>query len=119
MITRDEVMRGQACPAEYEENLEKLLLALNKFRAVYGKPMIVTSGYRSTAHNSKVGGKARSAHLSCQAADFADRDGGLANFCLENIGLLESCGLWMEDPRYTSGWIHLQSRPASKRVFIP
>lgn len=77
MIEREEILKGQTIDASLEGNLEKLLKALNKFRAVWGKPMIVTSGYRSPAHNALVGGAKRSNHMKCLAADFADPDESL------------------------------------------
>ena len=36
---------------------EKLLKTLDEIREVYGKPIIINSGYRTEAHNAKVGGK--------------------------------------------------------------
>jgi hypothetical protein len=119
VISRDEILKGQECPSNLEGNLQGLLLALNRFRAAYGKPMIVNSGYRSPEHNASVGGRPGSAHVLCQAADFRDPTGSLASFCLENVQLLEHCGLWLESPSYTKGWVHLQTRPALHRVFIP
>jgi len=35
----------------------------------YGKPVVVTSGYRSPAHNRRVRGARKSAHMDCAAAD--------------------------------------------------
>jgi hypothetical protein len=126
MITRDEILKGLTCPPEYEANLQQLLESLNRFRSVYGKPMIVTSGLRSPAHNQAVGGRSRSAHLSAQAVDILDKDKSLATFCLNNEPLLIDCGLWIEDPRHTpppnsskTPWVHFQIRPASRRIFLP
>lgn len=36
MITREEILKGQKIDESLEGNLEKLLKALNKFRAVWG-----------------------------------------------------------------------------------
>lgn len=121
MISREEILKGQVCPPELEENLQGLLDALNKFRTAYGKPMIVSSGLRSSEHNQMIGGRSASAHLSAQAADFRDADGSLAAYCLSHLSFLEECGLYLEDPSYTKVWVHLQSRvvPSGHRVFIP
>lgn len=118
-ILREEILKGQDCPPDLEANLANLLIALNKFRAVYAVPMFCTSGLRDPVHNAAVGGKPGSAHLTCEAADFADDKRLLRDFCLGNLPLLEECGLWMEDPKWTPGWVHLQSRAAINRVFIP
>lgn len=42
------------------------------------------------------------------AADIADADGKLKAWCVANKSKLIECGLWMEDPKYTSSWCHLQ-----------
>ena len=127
MITRAEVLMKRdieyPLSKEQEENLEKLLVALNKLRALYGRPMRVTSGYRPGHYNTKAGGGKRSAHLTLEACDFADKDRALTNFCTDEI--LEQCGLWMESPEVATTWLHVQIRePKSrwngrKRVFNP
>jgi zinc D-Ala-D-Ala carboxypeptidase len=119
MIERDEILKTQTCPPELEINLYNLLIALNKFRAIYGIPMIVTSGYRTPEHNVAIGGAKNSAHCLCMAADFADKDRSLCNWILRNESILEQCGLWMEDPDVTTTWVHLQIRPTINRIFIP
>ena len=51
-------------------NLEKLVdKVLDPLRAAYGRPIIVTSGYRSRELNSAVGGAATSQHRTGEAAD--------------------------------------------------
>ena len=125
-ISREEVLMGRekAYPlnAEQEANLQQLLKALNLFRQMYGKPMYVTSGYRPAAINANVPGAAKkSAHMSCQACDFKDTDGSLDKYCMDNLYILEQCGLYLEHPSATQGWCHLQiRRPGSgNRVFKP
>lgn len=125
MITRDEVLMGRekASPLtpEQEANLVTLLEALNKLRTTYGKPLYVTSGYRPASVNSAVGGAKKSAHMSCEACDFRDSDGSFAEWCLKNLDVLADCGLYMESPAHTIGWVHLQTRKtkSGNRVFIP
>src|SRR5690242_5679764 len=102
MISRDEVLMGRdkqyPLDSELENNLGLLLSALNKLRAIYGKPMYVTSGYRPGNFNQAAGGAKKSAHMSCQAVDFKDADRKLKDWCLNNLQALEQCGLYMEDP---------------------
>lgn len=99
MISRLEILKGQECPPELEENLSNLLIALNKFRTIYGIPMITTSGYRDPNHNADIGGAPHSAHCLCLAADFSDPDPHpLRWFCLKNQNILVQCGLFMEAP---------------------
>ena len=42
---------------------------LQKARDHFGKPLIITSGYRTTSHNMKVGGVSNSNHVFGNAAD--------------------------------------------------
>ena len=53
---------------------------IDKARSVYGRPMHVTSGYRTRAHNHKVGGAINSAHMEGLAADIR---------CKSNIDRIE------------------------------
>lgn len=46
-----------------------LVCALAQLRRHFGRPVVVTSGYRTPAHNACVGGKSRSRHLYGMAAD--------------------------------------------------
>lgn len=46
-----------------------LLELLDKIREEYGSPIVVTSGYRSEAHNRAVGGVSGSTHTLGLAAD--------------------------------------------------
>jgi len=49
----------------------KLLDMIDEAREIYGKPIRVTSGYRTEAHNRKVGGVDSSSHLKGLAIDVA------------------------------------------------
>lgn len=76
---------------------EKLLKTLDEIREVYGKPIIINSGYRTEAHNAKVGGKmpdangiGGSSHLKGLAVDIhcttsQERHDLLQLFFLHNI----------------------------------
>ena len=126
MITRDEVLMGREKTSpltpEMELNLQALLIGLNKFRTIYGKPMKVASGYRPPEINSKIKGAAKkSNHMVCLACDFVDIDGSLDLYCANNLKILEECGLYLEHPKWTKTWCHLQvAKPSSgKRIFIP
>lgn len=49
--------------------LARLAMVLETIRADLGRPVVVTSGYRSAALNAAVGGSRTSAHLDGRAAD--------------------------------------------------
>jgi hypothetical protein len=106
---------------ELEANLDRLLVAVNALEKLYGKKLRVSSGYRPGHYNKAAGGAKASAHLTCEAVDFRDTDCQFRDWLLANTWVLERCGLYLEDPANTLGWIHLQVRPtrSGKRVFIP
>lgn len=52
----------------------ELVSVLQKIRAHFGKPVAITSAYRTPAHNKKVGGVADSQHLFGVAADIKVKD---------------------------------------------
>ena len=52
----------------------ELVLVLQNIRAHFGKPVTITSAYRTPAHNKKVGGVADSMHLYGAAADIKIKD---------------------------------------------
>ena len=102
---------------ELESNLDKLLIAINKFRELYGRPMVITSGYRPGHYNKDAGGAKNSTHCVCMAFDFKDVDGELKKFA--TVEVLKQCGLYMEHPDSTNGWMHVQIRPTKNRIFKP
>lgn len=57
-------------PAHLQDNAYKVAHVLEVIRLAANSPIIVTSGYRSEAHNRAIGGKPNSLHLLALAADF-------------------------------------------------
>ena len=82
----------------------------------------VASGWRPGAVNDATRNSASgSPHLTAEGLDTRDPQRKFARWCLQNLVELKLLGLWMEDPRWTPTWVHLQTRPpkSGKRVFIP
>ena len=50
---------------------QDLLDMIDRARALYGKPIVVNSGFRTKDHNKKVGGVSSSSHLKGLAIDVA------------------------------------------------
>jgi uncharacterized protein YcbK (DUF882 family) len=128
MITKDELLKGRdkQYPKDYtkevSDNLDKSLILFNKIRIAYGMPMIITSGWRPSAINgSTPGAAAHSKHVLGMAMDVSDPDGKLWKWVLQNLDLMQQLGIYMEDRRWTKGWVHFGvGAPASgKRIFIP
>jgi len=68
-VAAREGLDNQPTPAAMG-NLRLLCQALEQVRALFGRPIIINSGYRSAAVNARVGGSATSQHLRGLAADF-------------------------------------------------
>jgi len=82
----------------------------------------VNSGWRPQSVNDATRNSAAvSSHLTAQAVDLPDTDRTLAEWCVDNLDVLKDVGLWMEDPRWTPTWVHLQTKPprSGKIVYIP
>lgn len=105
-----------------KRNLEDLIRKVNALG--YKPPMKATSCLRSIKDQQRINPKAMgSSHLYGCAVDIADPDGKLANWLqidTGNLALINN-GLWMEDPKSTKGWVHLQTyTPKSmNRIFKP
>ena len=95
------------------ENLEKLATKiLQPIRDKYGKPIKVTSGYRSPSVNSAVGGAKTSQHLDGEAADiFVGEDNSklfqLIKDMIEKGEII--CGqlIWEYGNKKQPRWIHI------------
>lgn len=48
-----------------------ICMKLDRARAIYGSPMVLTCGYRSPEYNADIGGVSNSAHTKGLAADVA------------------------------------------------
>jgi uncharacterized protein YcbK (DUF882 family) len=131
MISRQEILKGKILPDELEPNLVELLIRINKVRDAYGKPMTVTSGYRTRADQIAVYNKKGihdltkipmgSKHISCQAVDISDPKRELQKWIQENLSLMEEIGLWFENFDVTTTWVHCQTVPpkSNARFFKP
>lgn len=134
MLTLDEYLtssgkypwraKHEECTDEVRANALDLITRINYFLkdAKYPKHVKQSSGFRPSEVNAKTkGASKKSGHMRGESTDLADPDRELALLCLSNLNLLEKHGLWMEDPKFTPGWCHLQKYPpkSGKRVFSP
>lgn len=130
LVTREEYLMGRDkdYPLSFEQsqNLDKHLADIHNFQRMSGLALVIRSGYRPAAINARIAGAApKSNHIECLASDFADPSGAIALYCLDNLDVLERCGLYMEHPDHTErgdeSWVHLQSKkpPSGRRIFKP
>ena len=128
MISKNELTMGrekqfpESYTKEVDGNLNVLLEKINIVRSKYGKPMIVSSGWRSPEVNAATPNAAKmSKHLSGLAVDIYDKDCKLWNWCMENLELMQELGLYLEDKRHTVSWLHFQigAPKSGKRIFKP
>lgn len=114
--------RNHLLPKETEKNLQNLIFKLNILREAYGRPMILTSGYRTPEEQKKINPSApNSKHCLGLAVDVSDNDSVFMNWILKNLNLAKELDLFFEDFRYTPNWCHIQvGKPKSgKRIFKP
>lgn len=107
---------------QISDNLDQLLVPVNKIRDAYGNPMSVNSGWRPPEVNGRTLGAApQSKHLQGLAVDIADPNGEVWAWVLRNLELMDDLNIFMEDKRYTPTWVHFQlgAPKSGKRIFVP
>ena len=77
---------------------------LEPVRAFYGRPLVVTSGYRCAALNAEIGGATSSQHMAGEAADFH-----VPGVPLEDVfaAIARSTLAWGQLIYECDSWIHL------------
>ena len=129
LVTLKEIIGNtliDSIPAEHRDNIYKLLDKINIVRYEYNKSMTVSSGYRSKEDHLRIYKEKAikenknfdeskvpmgSKHLKGSAVDIYDPKQELQKWIKENEGFLISTGLWIEDFKYTSNWVHFQCEP--------
>jgi uncharacterized protein YcbK (DUF882 family) len=97
-----------ACPCCKRVMLHPLLLKkLVEFREMIGKPVYITSGYRCSEYNQKVGGIKSSYHMLGLAADI-QIEGVSALDLLEYAEMIDFSGIGLYEKK---NFLHLDVRP--------
>ena len=100
---------------------EELVVVLQCIREHFGKPVHITSGYRTTEHNAAVGGSKSSQHLLGRAADFYVEGVPVATVAAYAETLLPGrggIGRYPKDakhPKRMTGWVHIDTRTNKSR----
>ena len=93
---------------------EEFMNKLVKLRKKFNRPMVISSGYRSLAHNSAINGARYSPHLYGRAVDVVCY--GKDAYTLLNMALQHGMtGIGVQQRGdYESRFIHLDDMPKSK-----
>ena len=97
---------------------DELVVLLQCIREHFGKPVHITSGYRTAEHNAAVGGSKSSQHLLGRAADIQ-----VAGVSVEDVASYAEALMpdWGGVGRYpvksgrAKGWVHVDTRPNKSR----
>lgn len=104
-------------PKDLLPNVQALVNnVLDPLREAYGKPIIVTSGYRCEALNKAVGGSKTSDHMKGRAVDIV----GTPNTKMENkrlFNLIQSLNLPFDQliDEKNFDWVHVSYREGNNR----
>lgn len=96
---------------------EALTVVLQCIREHFGKPVTITSGYRTAAHNAAVGGAKSSQHLYGRAADIRVQGVSVEDVAAYAESLMPD---WGGVGRYPvkagrAGWVHVDTRADKAR----
>lgn len=94
-----------------KSNLKRIADKLEEVRALVGKPLIVSSGYRCLELNKAVGSSDTSAHVKGLAADFTCP--GMTSQALAS--LIHDSDIEFDQLIYEGAWVHLGLRDGPLR----
>jgi len=107
---------GSGFPVNVLPNLKLLADNLEVLREAFsGNALTIISGYRSVAHNKKVGGAANSQHLYGTAADFVIDDVKPAEVAKKIEELIKSGDMKKGGLKAYSSWTHYDCRGINAR----
>ena len=96
----------------------RLVQVLQSIRDHFGKPVVITSAYRTAAHNKAVGGAAYSQHCYGKAADIRVAGVSVETLAAYAEKLLPDTGGIGRYPVRSgrpTGWVHVDTRPNKSR----
>ena len=92
---------------------ESLVMLLQCIREHFGKPITITSGYRTATHNAAVGGAKSSQHLLGRAADIQVQ--GVSAYAESLMPAWGGVGRYPVKAGRAKGWVHVDTRPNKSR----
>ena len=90
-----------------------LVPLLEKIRLILGYPMIISSGFRSLAVNTAVGGSKTSGHMQGYCADLICPKFGTP---LEVVRKLATCRLEYDQIIAEGTWVHVSADPRTRML---
>jgi len=93
---------------EVIKRLRNTAKGLERVRAVLGKPILISSGYRSPALNKAVGGSATSDHINGDAADFISPGFGTP---IAICRAIVAAGIKFDQLIEEGTWVHISFGP--------
>lgn len=119
---RDVQYKSELTSAIKDNAIELLRRVNDLLHAMHIVNVTVTSGWRPIEVNKEYGGAPNSYHIRGRAVDIADYDQSISKELAQRYWLLKEHDLWMEDPKFTKTWVHLDTgiRPERDvRIFKP
>ena len=95
-----------------------LTVVLQCIREHFGKPVVITSGYRTAAHNAAVGGAKSSQHLCGRAADIRVQGVSVEDVASYAESLMPDwggVGRYPVKKERAAGWVHVDTRADKAR----
>lgn len=83
-------------------------MVLDPLRRLYGKPIVITSGYRCNELNKRVGGVANSWHTQGNAADIHVASLSAATKIFSNLQKIPSVDTALFEHSTSGQWLHVQ-----------
>ena len=105
---------------EIIENLKVVAAQVQKVRDHFGKPLIISSGYRSEKLNSAIGGARNSQHTKGEAIDIQSTNGytnaDIFNYIKNNLDFDQL--IWEYGTRKEPKWVHISYKKSGNRKQI-
>lgn len=105
---------------EIIENLKVVAAQVQKVRDHFGKPLIISSGYRSEKLNSAIGGARNSQHTKGEAIDIQSTTGytnaDIFNYIKNNLDFDQL--IWEYGTRKEPKWVHISYKKSGNRKQI-
>lgn len=113
--TANKLKIDNSVPSDLMQNVQFTATQLELVRKALDKPIIITSGYRCSALNARVGGVATSAHTQGLAVDFKSSFGTPKEICRR---LIEAGVQFDKLIQEHNRWVHIGFCPTNNRQIV-